>query len=410
MTAHIRLLFLLGLFHLGLAIPPALTATRDQGRFVNDENTYEKSLLKRAAETAGPEQPGLKFKLDVSDKDLPRNPQEFQQAWHQPPRSQDLTGACWSFSSTSFFESEVYRVHGRRLKLSEMFTVYWEYVEKTREFVRTRGTSYFGRGSQANATPRLWKQYGIVPFDVYDGRCPGSDIFDDHPMFDEMKTYLASVKESASWNEVLVVETIRAILDRYMTPPPASFVMYGKTFTPLDYLHDVVSLNMDDYVCVLSLKEKPYWEKVEYPVPDNWWHSPDYYNVPLDDFMAAIHGAVRQGFTLNIVGDNSEPGFIQAEDVALVPDFDIPPPFINDDARQMRFSNEATTDDHAIHLVGWMEKDGQDWYLIKDSGTRAQNGRVPGYMFYREDFVKLKMMYFMVHRDAVGNLMERFKR
>jgi bleomycin hydrolase len=125
--------------------------------------------------------------------------------------------------------------------------------------------------------------------------------------------------------------------------------------------------------------------------------------------MAAIQRGIKGGYSICIVGDNSEPGFLPKEDVALVAAFDIPAGAINDDARQMRFSNESTSDDHAIHLVGWMEKNGHEWFLIKDSGNRAQNGRIPGYMFYRDDFVKLKMMNIMVHKDVLGETLSRFK-
>ena len=74
--------------------------------------------------------------------------------------------------------------------------------------------------------------------------------------------------------------------------------------------------------------------------------------------------------TVSIGGDVSEPGFDRDTQCAVVPDFDIPSAYINDDARQFRFSNQTTTDDHGMHLVGYMEKDGKDWYLIKDSGCR----------------------------------------
>jgi len=37
---------------------------------------------------------------------------------------------CWCFSTTSFLESEIYRLTQRKIKLSELHTVYWEYVEK----------------------------------------------------------------------------------------------------------------------------------------------------------------------------------------------------------------------------------------------------------------------------------------
>jgi len=58
--------------------------------------------------------------------------------------------------------------------------------------------------------------------------------------------------------------------------------------------------------------------------------------------------------------------------------------------------------------VGYMEKDGVDWYLIKDSAAGSRNTGDQGYYFYHKDYVKLKMMDFMVHKDAVENLLKKF--
>jgi len=116
--------------------------------------------------------------------------------------------------------------------------------------------------------------------------------------------------------------------------------------------------------------------------------------------MKIIKKAAREGYSVCMAGDNSEPGFFPPLNAAVVPSFDIPADYIDDAARQMRFNSESTTDDHAIHLVGYLEKNGNDWYLIKDSGNRARDGRAPGYFFYREDFVKLKMMNIMAHKDV----------
>jgi bleomycin hydrolase len=87
--------------------------------------------------------------------------------------------------------------------------------------------------------------------------------------------------------------------------------------------------------------------------------------------------------------------------VAVVPTFDIPSAYIDEHARQFRFSHRSTSDDHAVHLVGTLEVDGQRWYLIKDSEGRARNGRHQGYMLYHEDYVKLKMMNLLLHRSLV---------
>lgn len=40
-----------------------------------------------------------------------------------PVISQDITGTCWSFSSTSFLEAEIIRTTGRKIDLSEMYNV-----------------------------------------------------------------------------------------------------------------------------------------------------------------------------------------------------------------------------------------------------------------------------------------------
>jgi bleomycin hydrolase len=145
---------------------------------------------------------------------------------------------------------------------------------------------------------------------------------------------------------------------------------------------------------------------VRYPVPDNWWKSEEYYNIPLDQFMHVIKNAIRKGYTMAIGGDVSEPGYNGYKEVAVVPTFDIPAEYIDEHARQLRFSNKATTDDHGIHIVGYMEKNGKDWFLIKDSGSSSRNGANKGYYFYHEDYIKLKMMDFVVHKDAVKGIVD----
>ncbi len=159
----------------------------------------------------------------------------------------------------------------------------------------------------------------------------------------------------------------------------------------------------------MSLMEKPYYAMAEYPAGDNWWHSSEYHNVPLEEFMALIRKAVRTGHTVCIGGDTSEPGIDGHAGLAVIPSFDIPWNAIDENARQFRFSNGTTGDDHGIHIVGYDEKDGKDWYLIKDSGSGSRNNSHPGYYFYREDYVKLKMLTFTVHREVAEEVLAKFR-
>jgi bleomycin hydrolase len=152
--------------------------------------------------------------------------------------------------------------------------------------------------------------------------------------------------------------------------------------------------------------QQPFGQQVEYEVPDNWWHSKDYYNVPLETFMKVLKSALRAGFSVSLGGDVSEPGKNPDKKVFMVPTFDIPPDYIDDSARQFRFGNETTTDDHGIHLIGYKETKGGNWFLIKDSGSSSFNVEPKGYYFLTEDYVKLKMMDFMVHKDALKGFID----
>ena len=121
----------------------------------------------------------------------------------------------------------------------------------------------------------------------------------------------------------------------------------------------------------------------------------------LVDFLGKVMGFILIG------GDVSESGYFSFKDVAMVPSYDIPSAYIDEDARQFRFSNKTTTDDHAIHIVGTQERADGTWFLIKDSGSGARNGANKGYYSYHEDYIKLKIMYFVVHKSAVKDLLKQ---
>jgi len=350
------------------------------------------------------------FKVDFTGLDLPKSIDEFTYQWHNDPINQGMTGTCWDFSTTSFFESEIYRIHKKKVKLSEMYTAYWEYVEKARRFVQERGNSAFAEGSEGNAVKRIWQQYGVVPEEAYNGMLPGQKVHDHSKLIDEMSSYLNGLKSSNAWDEEAVLSTIKSILNHYLGVPPKKFSYQGKEYTPKEFLNSVVNLNLDDYVDVISLMMRPYYTKMVYNVPDNWWLDSSYYNVPLDVYMSIIKNAIRKGYTMAIGGDVSEPGIDSHAKVAMIPTFDIPSEYIDENARQFRFSNKTTTDDHGIHLIGYENKNGKDWFLIKDSGAGAYNVGDKGYYFYSEDYVKLKIVDFCVHKDALGDILKKFEK
>ncbi len=340
------------------------------------------------------------FSAELTDKEFPTDMDLYTKHFHLPPLSQGATGTCWCFASISFLESEVYRNTGKEIKLSEMYIVYWEYVERARAFVEARGDLYFEQGSEASSVPRIMKKYGIVTASDYPGLPDGQKFHDHSKMAEEMKSYLQTVKESNAWNMVVVVSTIRSILNTYMTEPPQKVFYEGEYYNPVAFMNKVLEIRPDDYFHFMSTMSKTYNQKGELVEADNWWHCDDYYNVSIDDFLLVIDDAVDSNYTVCICGDVSEPGYDSWAEVGIVASFDIPSEYINESSREMRLVNANTTDDHCIHIVGYYDDGDDRWYLIKDSGAGGFNGPHKGYRFIHEDYVRLKMMNIMVYKEA----------
>ncbi len=106
------------------------TPDKNTGIFKSYEPGYfQNSILKGIddfeAQKAVPKQ-SKTFKADPATFSIPASKDEFKSYWHNAPVSQGNTNTCWSFSTTSFFESEVFRSTGQKVRLSEIYTVYFD--------------------------------------------------------------------------------------------------------------------------------------------------------------------------------------------------------------------------------------------------------------------------------------------
>ena len=216
------------------------------------QNTIMRGITEQTEKKAPPKTQKY-FKMDVTGMDVPTSPSQFTSVFRNTPISQGNTGTCWSFSSTSYYETEINRLTKQNISLSQLFTVYWEYVQKAKGFVDTRGESNFDEGSEANAVKRVYKEYGCVPYEDFSGYAGDVKIYNHSVMVQEMKNYLASVKAANAWNEYEVIATVKSILNHYIGTPPTSVTWMKKVYTPKDFLLQVCKLNMDDFVDVISL-------------------------------------------------------------------------------------------------------------------------------------------------------------
>lgn len=344
---------------------------------------------------------------DLTGFEKPTDPAEFTKFFHLPPVHQDNTGTCWSFAATSLLESELRRQGKTEVKLSEMFTVYWEYVEKARRFVREKGDSFLGQGSEPNSAMERIRQYGLVRASDFTGLLDGKTSHDHGPLFREFRDYLSGLAAKNEWDESRALAGVRAILDKHLGRPPDRISVDGRSLTPLEYLKSL-GLDPGDYVAFVSFMSLPFYTTGEFRVPDNWWHSRDFHNLPLYEFSLALLRALRRGYTATLAVDFSEPGYSGENDIAVVPTFDIPSSYIDQSSREYRFVNGSSTDDHAVHCVGYLESAKGNWFLIKDSWENAYWGKAKGYFFYQDDYTRLKCLMLLVHKDAVKEVLDKF--
>jgi bleomycin hydrolase len=329
---------------------------------------------------------------------------EFTPVFHFPPRNQDTTNCCWSFATSSFLETEMQRTGLNPVVLAPMFFAYYAFIEKTKEFVRTKGASRFAEGDLFSGVIGNVKTYGIIPLSAYPGQTRVCSTLNNQPLVKDLEAAIKTILADSLWNEEKALAMVKPILDQYLGEPPAEFVYEGASYTPLTFRDKVVRLPWDDYVIVTSFLYAPFHAPAELKVPDNWKHAANFYNVPLDEFYASFRGAVKNGYSAAFDADISEPAYRLTKEYAFVPEFDLPDAAITPEAREFRFQNGSTTDDHLMHVIGYSKAGNEDWFLVKDSWRTAHEGPLHGYIFMHESYVKMKVLAFLVHKDAVPGL------
>jgi bleomycin hydrolase len=330
----------------------------------------------------------------------PHSAADFQPVPGLPCLNQGKTLVCWSFATTSFLESEMARLKLEPVRLSVMYPVYCAYVEKAQRFAQTKGGSRFSPGDLFTGLTEVCREYGALPANAYDKPADGG-VFDQTRLYADLENFIQDVKLQGKWDEARLLSRVKKILNRHLGEPPKTFSYQGKAYTPKSFLAEVVRLPWTDYLMITSFESAPFNTFTELKVPDNWRHNTNFFNVPLPVFYDALKGALRAGFSAAIDLDTTEPSYENTGRYCLIPDFDLPADRITQAARELRFLNGATSDDHAIHMIGFNTFGGEDWFLAKDSWKVAWRDGNQGSLFLHSSYVKLKILAFQVHRDGV---------
>ncbi|EDM44738.1 hypothetical protein SCB49_14240 [unidentified eubacterium SCB49] len=331
-----------------------------------------------------------------------------------PVISQGRTGTCWSFSSTSFLESEIIRLTGKQVDLSEMYNVRNTYPKKLENYIMRQGKAQFSEGGLAHDVMNSVANYGLVPQDAYSGLFAQETTHNHAELVAVLKamaqTYVdnPAKKLSKKWRPAT-----EAVLDIYLGENLNSFTFEGKSYTPESF-RKAMKIVPEDYVTLTSFTHAPFYTSFVLNIPDNWSYG-SMYNVPLNDLMTTVDNALKEGFTVELDCDVSEATFSSKNGVAVVPNDSAknkdaltaiyPEKNITQEYRQDEFENFTTTDDHLMHITGTVkDQNGNTYYKVKNSwGTDESRTTHGGYVYFSEAYMRLKTISVTLHKDAVPN-------
>ncbi len=323
---------------------------------------------------------------------------------HTGIKSQDITGTCWSFSTSSFIESELMRLGKGEYDVSEMFIVRKIYQDKANNYILRQGSAAFSQGALAHDLIRTMGEEGILLDSDYPGLIGEDSLHDHSEMEAALKGYLDGVLSQKHPSQKWKVG-FSGILDAYLGELPQK---------DPKQLYAQLGLKASDYISFTSFSHHPYNKEFILEIPDNYSNG-SYHNLKLDDMMLLINHALDNGFTICWDGDVSEKSFKAKQGLAILPTdikrdsvFQIPGEEIEVDQamRQEAFESLNTTDDHLMHLIGWAkDKNGTDYYIIKNSW--GEIGDCKGLIYMSEAYVRMKTVGILVHQEGVPKKIKR---
>jgi len=330
-----------------------------------------------------------------------------------PVKNQAVTGTCWSFATTSFFESELIRMGKGEFDLSEMHTVRYNYINRVRDNFLKSGKGNLQEGSLSNMLFDVVNEHGMVPEEVYDGINYDSPTH-NHTLLNEYVNVIAQVPVKHKAVTPEFNNLLNSLLDIYLGKVPEKFNYKGKEYTPKNFFKSL-ELNTKDYIFLTSFTHHPYYKEFILEIPDNW-NGGKYFNLPLDEFIRVIDYSIEKGYTVCWDGDMSEKSYSDKAGLAVMADaealaaetgsklsFDRIYKEVKTDelSRQKGFESKATTDDHLMHLIGKAkDKNGTVYYVVKNS-WKPEINRFGGYNHLSLEYIKAKTISILVHKEAV---------
>lgn len=296
-------------------------------------------------------------------------------------KDQSQSPTCWVFGTNSLIESDLLKKYNTRLNLSEIFIAGYAYINKAKQFLATKGKTYFEGGGQFHDVIRVINNYGIVPEEVYD-RKPGKQLNHNHSALDtamKLFTY-ALLKEGKMELDTANLQQINDTLDKYLGKFPVNFFFKEKEYTPVSFAQEIVRFDYD-YVELVSFADQPYYKK--FILADKYnWASDSFYNIILEDMHLLVDTALHKGSSVSWEGDVTEKEFHYAGGYASFADA----AHFYDEERIQNYRDKTTERDHMLHITAeGRDETNKKWYYLKNSwGTYFS--KFDGNLFMKENY------------------------
>ncbi len=319
---------------------------------------------------------------------------------HLPVISQGRTGTCWSFATTSFLESEIIRLGFPETDLSEMYFVNYGYKNKVGKYMLYHGNNNFGQGGLSHDVMNILREHGMATNEAFPGKMIEGK-FQHGDLEKGLKEKISAINKKRKDFDYSETEELDTILEEQIGSIPKKIKTEKKKLKPMDFRNSL-NINPDDYIELSSYSHHPFYKPFVLEIPDNWAHGL-YYNLPIDELMEVMYHAINSGFSVCWDGDVSEKLFSHKKGKADLPKEQIGK--VDQELRQETFLNRTTTDDHLMHLVGLSkDSDGRTCFYTKNSWGPESNQH-GGYLHMTDDYVRLKTVGLMIHKDALpGNI------
>ena len=327
-----------------------------------------------------------------------------------PVKQQGRSPLCWVYAMLATIETE-HLVRGDSVNLSPVYLARQWLCEQGERYFLTQGSEPLSMRGMSTMALHLINKYGIHPYDYYHGH---DDV--NWNVLARRVTRLADAARSRRHSLDRFRLDLQDLLDRETGYMPRYVHMLGAEYTSQEFGRSVCMT--DEYEALTSFAHHPYGERFALEVADNQLGD-TFLNVPLDTLMAVIERSLRAGHPVCWEGDITEDGFSLEQGVACVEGQEArgrsAMPLSErqrgkkgqekslegqEATRQREFETFQTTDDHCMALVGLArDRQGRRYYLAKNSWGGA--GRYGGYLYLSEDYVRMKTICVIVHRDQL---------